>query len=162
MNENQSISDNIEYLRELRAQLSSLNRPRNKQGVEVSAKIIREVIQRGQDAETRGYRFLLQGNDDAAQIREDILRAIHDHRHNMPRPANAPSRFAIRQGDAWLYDQLRDGDGRKRIAKLVRVGKAIWPPMLDPAVSDEAHIDRLERNRDIWSDIKWLRENSGN
>ena len=154
-----SVGENIEYLCELRAKISSLERPRNKHGKEVSAKVIREVIQRGRDAEARGLRYLLQGNDDADQVREDILRAIVDHLHNMPRAANAPLRFKISRGDAWLFDQLHDGDDRTRIAKLVRVGKAKSPPMFDPALSDEAHIDRLERNRAIWADIKWASEN---
>lgn len=160
MSDQQNIEANIAFLVELREQLRSLRRPRNKEGKEISAKIVRAVIDRGRDAESRGYRFVLNGGDDseAAAVREEIYRAIADHLFNLPNPANAPSRFAISVGDRWLFDKLEDGDDRKRIGKLVALGKRMSPPMFDTNTSDEAHIDRIERNRDFYRVFKWCNE----
>ncbi|MCW2130173.1 hypothetical protein M2226_008917 [Bradyrhizobium elkanii] len=144
----------LELLRDLRVKLQAKQRHRNKDGKEVSAKVIRAVIDRGREAEARALRYLLNSNDDADAVGEDVLRAIADHLHNLPKAANAPSHFKISNGDAWLMDQLTGEDGRDRIGKLVRVGKKMKPPTLDPAITDEAHIDRIERNRGTYELLK--------
>jgi hypothetical protein len=156
MSDAEAIRDNIKYLLELRAELKAKKRPRNKDGKEVPAKIVRAVVERGCEAVERGYRFLLDGNDDATQVREEILRAIVDHGHNLPKAANAPSHFAIKESDVWVMDQLKEADGRKRIGYLVRAGKG--KGSFDRAISDEAHIDRIERNRRTYAHLKWPRE----
>jgi AcrR family transcriptional regulator len=142
----------LEYLRELRAKLAAKKRPRNKEGKEVSAKIVRAVIDRGTDAEARALRYLLSGNDDVDAVAEDVLRAIADHLHNLPRASNAPSRFAITKADARIMDQLRPDDGRQRIGNLVRAAKGKGELRAD--ITDEGHIDRIERNRDFYGLLK--------
>ena len=142
----------LEYLRELRTELNAKKRPRNKNGKEVSAKVVRAVLDRGKDAEVRALRYLLSGNDDADAVAEDVLRAITDHLHNLPRASGAPSRFAITKADARILDQLRPDDGRQRIGKLVRAAKKKGELRAD--ITDEGHIDRIERNRDFYGLLK--------
>jgi hypothetical protein len=150
---NEVDDETLEFLRELRAKLAAKKRPRNKEGKEVPAKIVRAVIDRGKDAELR---YFLERNDDPDAVAEDVLRAIADHLHNLPKAANAPSRFAITKSDAWVMEQLKDVDGRDRIGNLVRAAKG--KGMLRADITDEAHIDRIERNRPFYGLWKWANE----